>query len=156
MDDSHYTEHLSLFSLAGLLENLCLTCRKAREYSGEGPGSAEQQVFARWLAGLSAAVINRYAGTATDEEKVRALLAVMDACEIVPVSENLQFALSAAEKLLAGLEDSPLKCKLLSYCYYYTEVPECADEARRILEGWDPACYTAEMTEAVACYEALV
>lgn len=156
MDDNYYTGHLSLFSLAGLLENLCLTCRKAREYSGEGPGSAEQQVFARWLIGLSAAVINRYAGTATDEEKVRALLSLMDAYEIVPDEENLQFALSAAEELQAGLEDSPLKCKLLSYCYYYTEAPECADEARRILDGWNPACYTAEMTEAAACYEALV
>lgn len=152
----YYTGRLSLFSVAELLQSLCHICRSVREYKGEGPDSEEQQVFGQWLVDLSAVVRNRYTETGTDEERARALLALMDAYEIVPDKENLQFALPAAEKLLTALEDSPLKCKLLSYCYYYTEAPVCASEAHRILAGWDRTCYTAEMAEAAACYEALV
>lgn len=149
-------EEWSLLGVSCLLQALCEGCRKMQQCTGEGPQVKEQGQFRLMIKELSGVVLQNYAGEPDWMIKAQALISVMDAYEINGSEKDLQAALAYAEKLLPMLADCPLKCKLLSYCYYYVEEPECADEARRILESWDDSCYDREMQEAVNCYRELV
>ena len=149
-------DRLSFYGLMALLGMFCTCSRRSREQSGEGPAGEEQQEFTRCIGSLSEAVILHYGTESSAEIQGQALLSLMDAYEITGKNSVLDFALRQSEELLPNLPDDPLKCRLLMYCYYYTEACECEEEAHRILEGWDPSAYTPEMSEAVACYEELV
>lgn len=150
------SESLSLYEATCLLEALGQSIRKIREHSGEGPLSDEQQMLMGRVCELQSFIMQKYSCPEETETRVRALLVLMDAYEISGEEEVLQFALAQAENLLPALDDSAQKCKLLAYCYYYTEDAECAREARRILHTWDRSAYTPEMTDAALCCEALV
>lgn len=156
MKQKEITESLSLCGAVCLLQALCQSIRNIRKYSGEGPLSEEQQVLIDRINELQSSVMEKYACPEEAEIKVRALLALMDAYEITGGEYVLQFVLPQAESLLVGLDDSAQKCKLLAYCYYYTEDEECAREARRILNTWDRLAYTPEMADAAVCCDALV
>mgnify|MGYP002589846321 CR=1 FL=1 len=156
MERNKFSGNLSLYGLGGLLQSLCQSIRKKREYTGEGPLNEEQQELCSRVEELVSDIIQKYSYPEQPDVKAQALLALMDAYEILGKEDILKFALAQAEALLSVLPSSPLKCKLLSYCYYYVEEAECAKEASRIIAGWDKSCYTPEMTEAVECYFSLV
>ena len=105
---------------------------------------------------LSADILKYYSEEQDVTVKAEALIALMDAREIGNTEKELQQALAFAERLLPQMAGSPLKCKLLAYCYDYIEEPECAKEASRIIESWDKTRYTPEMREAIACYNMLI
>lgn len=149
------SESLSLYGATCLLEALGQSIRKIREHSGEGPLSDGQQMLMERVCELQSFIMQKYSCPEETETRVRALLVLMDAYEISGEEEVLQFALTQAEKLLPVLDNSAQKCKLLAYCYYYTEDAECAREARHIIESWDPARYTEEMCDAAKCYQEL-
>lgn len=148
-------DRLSFYGLADLLTKVCLCSRRSRAQSGEGPAGEEQREFARYIGSLSEAVMCRYVMETSAGVQGQALLALMEAYEMTGEKNTLDFALWQAEKLLPHLSGDPLKCRLLMYCYYYTEASECKEEARCILDSWDRAAYTPEMSEAAACYEEL-
>ena len=143
------------YHLIVLLE---VACRNYREQSakGIGPSEPEQQQARYLISGLMASVLSQYDQTVQQEVNADALIRLMDAYEISQNEIQLQTVLSLAEKLLPELPSSPLKCKLLSYCYFYVEEPECAREARRILDSWDKSCYDEERTEAAEFYFSMV
>ena len=145
---------LSLFSQNYLLQSLCETNRKQHTQPAQLCGK-EQQMIQQAITKLSENILNRYSHEQEITVKAESLIVVMDAREVCNTEKQLQQALTLAEQLLPQMPASPLKCKLLSYCYYYVEEPECANEASRIIENWDKTQYTAEMQEAVQCYQNL-
>lgn len=149
-------DRLSFYGLTDLLGRVCACSRRLREQSGEGPQGEEQQELARCIGSLSEAVMCRYSRETSAGSQGQALLSLMEAYEMTSENSVLDFALRQAETLLPHLPGDPLKCRLLMYCYYYTEASECEEEARRLLEGWDPSVRTPEMSEAAACYKELV
>ena len=51
------------------------------------------------------------------------------------IIQGLEEVLERAEKLLPGMADGALKCRLYGYCHYYTGAEECREEMLRILEN---------------------
>ena len=149
-------QNLSLLARSYLLESLCETGRRHQIQSGDKLWSEEQQTIKRMITELSADILEYYSEEQDITIKAEALIALMDAREIGNTEKELQQALEFAERLLPQMAGSPLKCKLLSYCYYYIEEPECAKEASRIIESWDKTQYTPEMREAIECYNMLI
>ena len=147
---------ISLYGLSGLVRGMMKVVGEIREDTGESPMSDEQHQFYRLIYELTTEILEKYPLTEQSVIKAKALLALMDAYEIVREESVLQFALTEAECLLPLLKPSPQKCCLLSYCYYYVEEPECAREAKRIVDSWDSSCYDSEMQEAIRCYRELV
>ena len=116
--------------LAGLVEEM----HRLREWGcppvEEGMRRLQEEVCA-----LSLALLKGYEGMADEDTCTRVLLTVMDAYEMTGKEELLEEALERAEKLLPGMADGALKCRLYSYCHYYTGAEECREEMRRILEN---------------------
>lgn len=151
----NHVRKLSLTGLTSLLQGVVQACRQTRETTGESPLCEEQQIFSIWIERLTSILLLKYKESAGTKIRARALLVLMDSYEIVRNENLLCYILEQAEKLTGQLEDSPLKCKLLCYCYHYVEEPECLREARHIMESWDPARYTEEMDDAAKCYQEL-
>ena len=86
------------------------------------------------VCALSLGLLKGYEGTADEDTRARVLLAVMDAYEVTGKEELLDEALERVEKLLPGMADGTLKCRLYGYCHYYTGAEECREEMQRILE----------------------
>lgn len=149
-------EKLSLPAQTGLLESLCRASRNLQQYFGEGVQNEEQIKFRQRIRELTANILQQYAQKPQESDKAQTLIAVMDAYEICGSEADLQTALTYAEKLLRTLNDSSVKCKLLSYCYYYIEEPACADHAKYIIDKWDRISYRLEMIDAIKCYHELV
>ncbi len=146
---------LSLGEQTVLLEDVLSACRRFLE-SGMSPSCTALQEGMDAVGRMSDSVLSLYAGEADALACARALLALLDGCELVRNAFLLDRVLELAEALTERLPACPLKCKLLSYCYYYTEDEHCALEAGRIVEGWRNAALDGEMQEALSCYEALV
>ena len=87
------------------------------------------------VCALSWGLLKGYEGMADEDTRAQVLLAVMDAYEVTGEEELLEEALGWAEKLLSGMAAGALKCRLYSYCHYYTGAEECREEMRRILEN---------------------
>ena len=138
-----------------LLEEVISASRRRLE-SGLSPSCAALQEDADSVRRLSRAILYCYAGEADALTCARALLALLDGFELSRDAAVLERALELAGALTERLPACPLKCKLLSYCYYYTEDERCAREAGRIVEGWGDTKLDSEMQEALSCYEALV
>lgn len=138
-----------------LLENCCAAHRK-RLGEGCAPLSGSLQASREEIIHLSLELLNGYTSETDPLVRTRALLSLLDAYEISREESLLSQVLAWAEELMGQLPSSPLKCKLLSYCYYYTEDESCACEAKRIIAGWQVSALNGEMKEALACYETLV
>lgn len=151
-----HTEHLSLAGIACLLQATCQAIREIRERSGESPASSGQQQLALFARGLTTEIYSKYNSGNSPETKAQAILVLMDTYEIFGEEPILQYALPQAEMLLPDLEATPLKCKLLCYCYHYTEDTECAREALNILSNWDKTPGTPEVAEARQCCNELI
>ncbi len=87
------------------------------------------------VCALSLGLLKEYEGMADKDTRAQVLLAVMDAYEVTGKEELLEEALERAGKLLSGMADGALKCRLYGYCHYYTGAEECREEMRRILEN---------------------
>ena len=87
------------------------------------------------VCALSLGLLKGYEGMADEDTRARVLLAVMDAYEVTGKEELLEEALERAGKLLPGMADGALKCRLYGYCHYYTGAEECREEMQRILEN---------------------
>lgn len=144
-----------LYCLIGSLEKKCQDYRKCSA-AGNTPLASGQQQGLIDINNLAVSLLAIYEQETSSDAKAMALLTVMDAFEICRSEATLQLVLSLAEVLLPVLSDTPLKCKLLSYCYYYVEEPGCALEVRRIIESWDQYSYNTEMAEAKRCYDELI
>ena len=96
----------------------------------EGMRRLQEEVCA-----LSLGLLKEYEGMADEDTRAQVLLAVMDAYEVTGKEELLEEALERAEKLLPEMADGALKCRLYSYCHYYTGAEECREEMQRILEN---------------------
>ena len=93
----------------------------------EGMRRLQEEVCA-----LSMGLLKGYEGMADEDTRARGLLTVMDAYEVIGKEVLLEGALERAEKLLPGMADGALKCRLYGYCHYYTGAEECREDARRI------------------------
>lgn len=155
MEQKEFLKSFSLYGMGCLLQALCQSIRKIREHTGGGPLNEEQQVLVQRIGELQSCMMQKYPYSKEPETKARILLAMMDAYEISGEAPVLQFALAQAEAVLPVLSSSPLKCKLFSYAYHYVEEPECAREARCIIDSWKDLNYTEEMQEAVRYYQDL-
>ena len=60
-----------------------------------------------------------------------------------------QEILNRAQTILPLLGDSPLKVKLLSWCFAEVEDEALLEEARSIIDTWDPRHRDAEQLEAI-------
>ncbi len=96
----------------------------------EGMRRLQEEVCA-----LSWELLKGYEGMADEDTRAQVLLVVMDAYEVTGKEELLEEALERAGKLLLGMADGALKCRLYSYCHYYTGAEECREEMQRILEN---------------------
>ena len=129
--------------LAGRIEEMHRLRERGCPPVEEGMRRLQEEVCA-----LSWGLLKGCEGTADEDTCARLLLAVMDTYEVTGKEELLEEALGRAEKLLPGMADGALKCRLYSYCHYYTEAEECREGMRRILENL-PADekYLAKMAE---------
>ena len=84
---------------------------------------------------LSWGLLREYECMTDEDTRAQVLLVVMDAYEVTGKEELLEEALERAEKLLSGMADGALKCRLYGYCHYYTGAEECREEMLRILEN---------------------
>ena len=102
--------------------------------------------------------LKEYEGIADEDTRARGLLTVMDAYEVTGKEELLEGALERAEKLLPGMADGALKCRLYGYCHYYTGAEECREEAERILEALNQKgkLSATEKAESDACFREFV
>lgn len=139
----------------GLLQTACHDYRGQSE-EGKSPLELQQRQRGQKIDELVGLILEQYKQEELVDMKAQALISLMDACEICLKESILQQTLFYAEKLLFQMPASPLKCKLLTYCYYYAEDPECAIEAGHILNSWDKQSYNAEMEEAAKCYQDII
>ena len=116
--------------LAGRLEEMHRLRERGCPPVEEGMRRLQEEVCA-----LSWGLLKGYEGMADEDTRARVLLAVMDAYEMTGKEELLEEALERAEKLLSGMADGALKCRLYGYCHYYTGAEECREEMQRILEN---------------------
>ena len=129
--------------LAGRLEEMHRLRERGCPLVEEGMLRLQEEVCA-----LSLGLLKGYEGMADEDTCAQVLLAVMDAYEVTGKEELLEEALERAGKLLPGMADGALKCRLYGYCHYYTGAEECREEMLRILENL-PADekYLAKMAE---------
>ena len=113
--------------LAGRVEEMHRLRERGCPPVEEGMRCLQEEVCA-----LSLGLLKGYCDIADEDARARVLLAVMDAYEVTGKEELLEEALERAEKLLSGMADGALKCRLYSYCHYYTGAEECREEAGRI------------------------
>ena len=139
--------------LAGRLEEMHRLREQGCPPVEEGMRHLQEEVCA-----LSLALLKEYEGIADEDTRAQMLLAVMDAYEVTGKEELLEGALERAEKLLPGMADGALKCRLYGYCHYYTGAEECREEAERILEALNQKgkLSTTEKAEADACFREFV
>ena len=116
--------------LAGRLEEMHRLRERGCPPVEEGMLRLQEEVCA-----LSLGLLKEYEGMADKDTRAQVLLAVMDAYEVTGKEELLEEALERAGKLLSGMADGALKCRLYSCCHYYTGAEECREEMLRILEN---------------------
>ena len=116
--------------LAGRVEEMHRLREQGCPPVEEGMRRLQEEVCA-----LSLGLLRGYGGIADEDTRAQVLLTVMDAYEVTGKGELLEGALERAEKLLSGMADGALKCRLYSYCHYYTGAEECREEMQRILEN---------------------
>ena len=139
--------------LAGRLEEMHRLRERGCPLVEEGMLRLQEEVCA-----LSWGALKGYEGMTDEDTRARVLLAVMDAYEVTGKEELLEEALERAEKLLSEMADGALKCRLYSYCHYYTGAEECREEAGRILEALNQKgkLSATEKAEADACFREFV
>lgn len=124
-------------------------------------GSDGQPVYSDYFARLNSEVYqqanqlyNRQ-GTTHDEEAL-ICLALLTAYEATIYDggnkrQHIQHLLDRSFQVLPRLQASLLKVRLLTMCYSEVYDEELASEAHDIIRSWgDPACFSAEQTEAAA------
>ena len=116
--------------LAGRVEDMHRLRERGCPPVEEGMRRLQEEVCA-----LSLGLLREYEGMTDEDTRTRVLLAVMDAYEVTGKEELLEEALERAEKLLSGMADGALKCRLYGYCHYYTGTEECREEAGRICKA---------------------